>query len=327
MPGKRPHAFHTRKAVLKIEGDSKLKELVIRENDSQYSYFHESSSQDHQIIDSVQGKINACPYCKSESIIKWGRKDNFIRYKCKKCHKTFSSSTSTLLDRHKLPIKTMLRFYINVITGSSINEASKVAKISLNTGVYWMKKAFYALKNYQVSILLSGNTYIDEKYISVDKSKLVLDDKGRKLRGLSRNKWCIAIGTDRVNTIVKLEGKGKISSDRIMDAFAKNIKHGSTLIHDMDHSHDKLITHLLLIDEGHKAIYKYKQIEELEPINKYCSAFAYFFRLHRGLEKEHLQGWLDFFSFIHSNTGNANEKAMKLIELIIKSDKIIRYRD
>ena len=326
MPGKRPHVFHSRKASLKLDGDERLKELVKNENNTQYEYFHESSIQDHKIIDSIN-KVKICPYCKSNEVIGWGNKDNFKRYKCRKCGKTFSSASSTLLDRHKLPIKTMLRFFINVITGSSINEASKVAKVSMNTGVYWMKKAFVALASFQKSIILSNNVYIDEKYISVDKSKLILDDKGRKLRGLSRNKICIVIGTDRINTIAKLEGKGKVSSDKIMDAFSKNINPGSTLIHDMDHSHDKLIIALLLVDEGHKAIYKYKQVEELEPINKYCSAFADFFRLHRGLEKENLQGWLDFFSFIHSNLGNANEKAMRLLEMIIKCDEIVRYRD
>lgn len=322
MPSKKPHLFHSRKSKDVISNNDVLNDFVKDENDSQYDYYHESPKEDIVLTTSIHGLSNECPYCHSKETINWGKN----RKRCKRCKKTFSSSSTTLLDQHKLPIKTMYRFFINVISGSSINEASKVAKISLNTAVYWMKKAFYALENYQNDIVLSGNTYIDEKYISVDKSKIIFDDKGRKLRGLSRNKWCIAIGTDRINTIARLEGKGKVSSDKIMDAFANNIKPGSTLIHDMDHSHDKLIINLLLVDDGHKAIYKYKQVEELEPINKYCSAFADFFRLHRGLDKERLQDWLNLFSFIHSNIGDANQKTAKLLELIIKSEKIIRYR-
>lgn len=322
MPSKNPHTFHSRKCKKTINDNIELNNLVKNENDSQYDYYHGSPKDDVVVINSIRGLNAKCPYCESDNVINWGKN----RRRCNKCKRTFSPSSATLLDQHKVPIKTMLRFYINIISGSSVNEASKVAKISLNTSIYWMDKAFIALKDFQNQIVLSGNVYIDEKYISVDKSKIIFDDKGKKLRGLSRNKFCIAIGTDRINTIARLEGKGKVSSEKVMDAFAKNIKLGSTLIHDMDHSHDKLINSLLLKDEGHKAIYKYKQVEELEPINKYCSSFADFFRLHRGLNKDKLQDWLNLFSFIHSDIGDTNQKAAKVIELIIKSDKILRYR-
>jgi transposase-like protein len=39
----------------------------------------------------------SCPYCKSESIQKWGMRSDMQRYRCKECRRTFNTLTSTPL--------------------------------------------------------------------------------------------------------------------------------------------------------------------------------------------------------------------------------------
>ena len=68
-----------------------------------------------------------------------------------------------------------------------------------------------------------------------------------------------------------VEGRGKSSSAKVLDAFKDHIKPGSTLIHDLDFSHYELIARLKLADQGEKAIYRFDCQSGLDPINAYCS--------------------------------------------------------
>jgi hypothetical protein len=85
-------------------------------------------------------------------------------------------------------MKTAVKFLVNVLTGTSVSEASKAAKISMTTALYWMEKAFAALRGWQDSIVLSGEVYVDEKYFTVAHSEVELRPDGKRYRGLSRKK-------------------------------------------------------------------------------------------------------------------------------------------
>jgi hypothetical protein len=87
-----------------------------------------------------------------------------------------------------------VKFLVNVLTGTSVSEASKAAKISMTTALYWMDKIFAALASWQDSIVLSGGVYVDEKHFTVAHSEVELRPDGKRYRGLSRNQWCVARG-------------------------------------------------------------------------------------------------------------------------------------
>ena len=52
-----------------------------------------------------------------------------------------------------------------------------------------------------------------------------------------------------------------------------------------------------------------------------------FVRLHRGMNKHRLQDWMNLFAFKFGCPGNALQKAEKLLDLLLKSKEIVRYRD
>jgi len=191
-----------------------------------------------------------------------------------------------------------------------------------------MDKIFAALTSWQSSITLSGDVYIDEKHLAVAHSEIELRPDGKRYRGLSRNQWCVAValGPEK-KTMAIVEGRGKSSSAKVLDAFKDHIKPGSTLIHDLDFSHYELIARLKLADQGEKAIYRFDCQSGLDPINAYCSNMEDFVRLHRGMNKHRLQDWTDLFAFKFGCPGNALQKAEKPLDLLLKCKEIVRYRD
>jgi hypothetical protein len=185
----------------------------------------------------------------------------------------------------------MAKFLADVLTGTSVSEASKAAKISMTTALYWMNKIFAALASWQSSITLSGGVYVDEKYLAAAHSEVELRPDGKRCRGLSRNRRCVAValGPEK-KAMATAEGKGKSSSGKVLDAFKNHISPGSTLIHDLDFSHYELIEKLRLADEGEKAIYKFNGENSLDPINRYRSNMEDFVRLQRGHEQASASG-------------------------------------
>lgn len=65
---------------------------------------------------------------------------------------------------------------------------------------------------------------------------------GSKLRGISRNQIRIGVATDKVNTVFFVEGKGKPSQKITYETFVKHIAPNSTLIHDKEAAHQKLVS-------------------------------------------------------------------------------------
>ena len=327
MPDRR--SFHTRRCDVFETPKNKEEALIKAENDAEYARFHESPSQDAGLIAEARPEP-ACPICgKSGQAIRWGKaKSGLPRYRCKRCGRTSAPASGGLIDQRKLPLKTAVKFLVNVLTGTSVSEASKAAKISMTTALYWMEKAFAALRGWQDSIVLSGEVYVDEKYFTVAHSEVELRPDGKRYRGLSRNQWCVAVALGPgKKAMATVEGKGKSSSAKVLDAFRNHIKPGSTLIHDLDFSHYELIARLRLADQGEKAIYKFNCQSSLEPINRYCSNMEDFVRLHRGMNKHGLQDWMNLFAFKFGCPGNALQKAEKLLDLLLKCKEIVRYRD
>lgn len=126
--------------------------------------------------------------------------NKFIHQSCPYCHSTqykrnFTITTGTIFQDHKLSISEWIEYLLNLFGYSSINLNSKMNKNSETTSKYWLAKIFMLLSDYQEDIILSEYVMIDETYYSVIKSDIITKDK-KKLRGLSKNKYCIGIGCD-----------------------------------------------------------------------------------------------------------------------------------
>lgn len=74
-------------------------------------------------------------------------------------------------------------------------------------------------------------------YYSVMPRDRVLNEDGTSHRGLSHNKICVGMATNKRNTIA--EGYGKPSQKMSYDSFIKHISSGATLVLDKESTHKK----------------------------------------------------------------------------------------
>lgn len=133
------------------------------------------------------------------------------------------------------------------------------------------KEAVLLLEDYTEGIVLAGNVYIDETYYNETASNRNART-GKELRGISKNKYCIAIG--------------------------------SHLIHDREKSHKVLVEELELSEERYNACEIEKLPDKknpLAPINPHqCFMLKDFLNAHQGFSRKDLQGYLNLFCFMQN---------------------------
>ncbi len=214
---------------------------------------------------------------------------------------------------------------VSVITDSWNN------KNAFTTSRYWLEKLFLILGEYQNSIVLSEKIWLDETYYSIMLKDIVLNEDGTKLRGLSINKVCIGAATDEHHRVLLLfEGYGKPSPKTSYTTFADHIAPNSTLIHDGEKSHNKLISELCLINEQHPTA-ETKVLEDfensLDPVNHIHYLTKRFLYSHSGFDRSQIQDYLNLYSSILNPPFDKLEKIDILLNLVFQNPKLLRFRE
>ncbi len=187
---------------------------------------------------------------------------------------------------------------------------------------------FSVLRDVQNEVKLHGNVYIDEMYFSKYPRDLVKKD-GKKLRGVSRNKICIAVGCDDFgNILIVTENVSKPSLKSTWKAYGSHIKDHSHLIHDDEHSHSVLVENLKLSE----SVYPTSETKGLkdednpmDPINDLHALIRRFMGEHGGFSREDMQDWMNLIWFILTPPHNRYEKVKAFIDLAVSSPLEVRY--
>lgn len=274
--------------------------------------------------------IFKCKHCGSLNIQKRGYTATGIqRYYCNDCKHTFSILTNTIFENRKISISEWIEYCLDLFRYESLNVTSKTNKNANTTTKYWLMKLFLLLEDYQDNIILSGNVYIDETYYPVIESDKTIID-GKKLRGLSKNQYCIGVGYDGKNVYASLEGLGKTSKEKTKTAFINHIAEGSHLIHDKEKSHKILVDQLNLTENKYDAK-QCKKISDpknpLNPINQQCRLLKLFLNSHSSFNRCDIQNYLNLFCFIMNPPVDKLKKVEKLLNVAIYSDKTLKYRE
>jgi hypothetical protein len=271
-----------------------------------------------------------CPFCSSENFKKNGYTDSGVqRYRCA-CKRDFLPTTGTIFDEHKLSVSEWMEYCLNLFRHVSITADSWNNKNAFTTSRYWLQKLFLTLEGVQDSIVLSGTVWLDETYYRVRSDDVEHNEEGGKLRGISKNQIRIGVATDKVNTVFLVEGRGKPTQKKTYETFGKRIVPASTLVHDKEAAHNKLVKELAL-----KSIsYASKELKglldkdnPLYPVNRAHAIMKMFLNAHSGFMRDDLQGYLDLFSLVT----NPPDEMLEKVELVVKSafsnPKTLRYRD
>ena len=289
------------------------------------------------IIDSGEAPLinsyipSICPYCKATEFTRFGLDNNGIqRYKCLSCGQRFKPTTGTIFDSRRIPISEWIEYCTNIFRYVSLNADSWNNKNALSTSKYWLEKLFLTLQGSQDSIVLSGTVWLDETYYTVLMKDREHHEDGTLLKGLSRNQICIGVATDKKQTVCYVEGFGKPSQRSSYQTFKDHIAPGSTLIHDKETTHKKLVEQLSLSSKTYAA----KDLKgladsenPLDPVNRIQSLLKMFLNAHSGFNREELQGYLDLYSFVINPPSDYLEKVERIIKMVFENPKSLRYRD
>lgn len=271
-----------------------------------------------------------CPYCGNEEFIKRGLTANGVqRYSCP-CGQRFLPTTGTIFDGHKISVSEWMEYCLNLFRYVSINADSWNNKNAFSTSQYWLKKLFLTLENSQSSIVLSGMVWLDETYYPVIASDIERKEDGTKYRGLSHNQICIGVATDKRNVLCFVEDTGKPSQRKSFQAFSDHIAPGSTLVHDKEAAHRKLVSELGLKSQEYsaKGLKGMKDRDNpLAPVNSLHDSLKKFLNAHSGFNRSSLQDYLNLFAFVRNPPSEPLEKVEKLLHLAFLYPKSLRYRD
>lgn len=189
---------------------------------------------------------------------------------------------------------------------------------------------FLTLENSQNNVILSGTVWLDETYYSLMMRERVRNESGRLLRGLSRNQICIGVATDKKHTICFVEGFGKPSQKRSYDAFKNHIAPGSTLIHDKEKTHKKLVEKLGLKSVSYSSA-ELKGLADsenpLDTVNRIHCLLKMFLNAHSGFSRDDLQNYLNLYSFVINPPSDHLEKVEKIIKMVFENPKSLKYRE
>ena len=274
---------------------------------------------------------DACPRCGSADIRKWGHDSNGIRrWECKSCGRSFAPTTGTVFGARKIPVADWTELLIEVFAYESINGMTRANRRSGTTLPHWLAKLFAVLDGIQNGVVLSGDVQIDEKSYPIARADQALGKDGTRLRGLSRNRICIAVGCAGGRSVFVEAGRGKPSKARAWGAYGSHIAEGSRLIHDQEQSHAVLVERLGLRSMAYNSEEISKLPDKDNPlrdVNRLCFLLELFPNSHSGFGREKLGGYLDLFHVMMNPPEGKMEKAALVLDRAMSIPKSLAFRE
>lgn len=231
-----------------------------------------------------------CLHCQSIKFIRWGKRNDMQRYKCKECNKTFNSLTNTPLAR--LRKKGRWLDYTNCIKqGLTVRNAANKCGIHKNTSFRWRHRF---LENFKVikSKSLAG---IIETSESIFRESFKGEKKLDQTKIKERKDVFIIYSVDRNNNIFDISNKG-FSEKLLQKEFLSVIKKDSLLIFEENlvynqfSSNNKLNFKEVSINETKK------DISNIISIINYRNVFENWIHKHfRGVATKYLENYVSWY--------------------------------
>lgn len=260
-----------------IENDYKLEKLKC----------HMDGLLKRSLYKNRQSKIECCPICGCKSFIKYGHYKGIQRYKCKNnsCKKTFSLTTNSIWYYSKKSAEKWVGFLELMMEKRTLEDCSRLLKISLNTAFYWRHKVLTALTLDNIPEKISGD-------IHMTKYRTKENFKGSKhIEKLERDDIAIVASRGKEDYILILPISKKIWSFKdFKEKYYKRIDENSYINPYID-------MHIKIVARRHnKGISKQLQDDQL--IKNFALEKKEWYRCFRGVATKYITKyfcWFDIF--------------------------------
>lgn len=205
--------------------------------------------------------------------------------------------SNSIFSSSKKDLNTWVIYLTLMTFNVPLKMTEEICDISHPTAMLWREKVFSTVDEYQEHLYLKDCVWIDKTNL-YDSS--LLHDDGYKKRELSKKQLCIVVAIDcRKNIYAVICGYGKPSASRIFEALKNHIVSRSTLVHDGERAHDKLIKELDLKEDFYKANTHDKEyLENVALINNMCSCLKKYIYRFIGMRMTNLQSYLNWFVYL-----------------------------
>lgn len=120
------------------------------------------------------------------------------------------------------------------------------------------------------------------------------------------------------------------SPKKTMDTFSHHVEPGSTLVHDKDKSHGKLVQELKLVSEAYSSQSLKGLVDKDNPlneINQRCRQLKYFLNSHSGFDRANLPDYLNLFAFIVNPPNDPYKKIEIILNRVFENPVSLSYRE
>lgn len=304
--------------------------LVARAHREAYDARHAPLGGEAAFFDAYER--DACPRRGSPDVVRDGRDARRVRrWLCRSCRRSFTPMTGTIFEGRRIPASDWCEFATQPLSFGSLAEVARSNRRSPTTPPRWLAKLFLALEGVQDGVALSGRVQTGETFYPAPAAELERSADGRVRPGLSRNKPCVACAADGPGRSVVVPcGRGKPGGARALAAYGPHIEPGSTLVHDRENAHGRLVREPGLASEAHDARLLARLPDREDPlrdVNRLHFPLKAFLDRHRGFDRGGLAGWLDLFSVVANPPSGATGKAALALDRATSSPKTLRYRE
>lgn len=298
------------------------------------------------------GKEATCSFCGESNYVSHGTyktaSEVIKRYKCKKCHKVFTQVNNCIMSGSNLSFMEWVRFIDCLYSGYSVTKTAAVCGLSENAVQENKYKIFYALKQLDDEVKLSGNIVIDETYFDVSykgnhrKNGPNIKRRPRKrggekhTPGLSKENVCVVCAMDdEGQSVARVCGLGGPNANKLVLTLegvfdAENV---ACVYADMEKALTKFGEIMNLPMYQQKQLKKGKKTANIQELtskvfvhNRYLQRMnSYHSRLHDfvegfgGTSSRFLAGYLYLFAWKERNKGRDKYEAYKeLLDVMTK---------
>ena len=265
------------------------------------------------ILETPENNLH-CPHCNSSNHIKWGKRNDLQRYKCKNCKKTFNSLTKTPLARlrrkgHWLQYATCLK---NELT---IREAAKICKIHKNTSFRWRHRFitnFNKIKAKKLGgIIETGELIFKESFKGTKKFKPELIKPRKDI--------FIIYSIDRNNNIFEITNKGlsfktlkkELDSMILADSLIYSNKRKPFI----NFFKDQKLNHVIVKNNNHK-------LSQINKLSEYRTEFKQWIYEHfKGVATKYLENYVSWYRGLKEFKSGINS-----LTILYRAKMVEKYR-